>query len=87
MKELIILSGLGLFALASEVFNFRKILFPVVILGLLASITVSVFDWNTNEVVFNMIIADNFALAFNIILSSIALFWFILSKEYQVNDK
>jgi len=29
MKELIILSGLGLFALASEVFNFKKILFQI----------------------------------------------------------
>ena len=40
------ISGLGVFSLLAEIFNVKRILFPVVILGLIAAAVLLVFDWN-----------------------------------------
>jgi NADH-quinone oxidoreductase subunit N len=87
MNAVYILSGLGLFSLLSEIFNFRKILFPVVLLGLLASCAVVIMDWNTSISHFsNMLTFDNFAVAFSAVISFIAFLWFMMSRDYFENN-
>jgi NADH-quinone oxidoreductase subunit N len=87
MNAVYILSGLGLFSLLSEIFNFRKILFPVVLLGLLASGAVVIMDWNTSISHFsNMLTFDNYAVAFSAVISFIAFLWFMMSRDYFENN-
>ena len=52
MKGLFIISGLGIFAMLAEIFKglgLKKILHPVVLLGIIAAFVVNVkFEWNNN---------------------------------------
>ncbi len=86
MKELLLLSGLGVLALVSGLLNLRKIMMPLVLTGLLANIGFCIYDWNSNELVYNMLMMDNFALAFSIIFSATAFLWFISAKDYFADD-
>lgn len=49
MKVILLLSGLGLLALFAELFRFRKILYPLVIIGLLGAIAMAVSYWNFDD--------------------------------------
>jgi NADH-quinone oxidoreductase subunit N len=87
MNAVYVLSGLGIFSLIAEILNFRKILFPVVILGLLASASLLVFDWGTSADYYsNMLKFDNYALAFSAAISVIAMLWFLMSRDYFQNN-
>src|SRR6478609_4689025 len=86
MKELLLVSGLGVLALAAGLFGLRKLFKPIVLLGLLALIGLCIADWDSNEVVYNMLQLDNFALAFTIVSSSIAFLWFISAADYFNDD-
>ena len=82
MKALIILSSLGVISLFAEIFNFKKALFPMVLLGLITAFIFNIFDWNTSLVNFNMMYFDNYALAFIGIMIAIALLWFLMAHNY-----
>ena len=68
MNTLIALSGLGVFCLIAEIFNLRKAIVPVVILGLLAVLGTTLHLWtlgfSANEKYSNMIAADSTSSAF-----------------------
>lgn len=82
MNTLIALSGLGLVTLFSEIFGFKKFIRPLVFIGLLTALVFSVGDWNTNQSLFNnMVLVDNYAVAFSTLLISITLLWFLLSNK------
>lgn len=49
MKVILLLSGLGLLALFAELFRFKKILYPLVLIGLLGAIAVAVSYWNYDD--------------------------------------
>ena len=49
MKELILISLLGIFVLALDVLSLRKLTLPAIALGLLGLMTCCVLDWNHNE--------------------------------------
>jgi len=93
MKSLLLLSGLGISAMLAELFNLKKLLFPIVCLGLLATIGVSFYDWNTDVHLFNnMLRLDNYALLFTASMSFITLLWFIGANDYieletSISDK
>jgi NADH-quinone oxidoreductase subunit N len=85
MKGLLIISGLGLVAMLAEVFRFRRILLPLVLLGLVASYVFNVFEWKeaTSISYFdNMIFFDRTAIAFSGIIIVTAFLWFILANDY-----
>jgi len=86
MKELLLISGLGVLSLLSGLLNLRKGFLAMVVLGLLANIGMSVADWNSNEDVYGMMAMDNFALAFNIVMSVSAILWFLSANSYFNND-
>ncbi|MEX2233377.1 MAG: NADH-quinone oxidoreductase subunit N [Cyclobacteriaceae bacterium] len=87
MNSVFVLSGLGIFSLLAEIFNIKRFLFPVVILGLVASAVLLVFDWNEGTAHYsNMLTFDNYAVAFSITLSLIAMLWFLMSKDYFENN-
>lgn len=83
MNSVFVLSGLGILSLLSEIFNFRRIIFPLVILGLIVSAALLTLEWNTSTSYFsNMLTFDNQAVAFSIAISLIAILWFLMSKDY-----
>jgi len=85
MKEILIISLLGIVVLALDVLKMRKLVLPVIMLGLLGLIGVSIADWGLNETPFaqygGMLTFDNTALSFTIVFASIALLWFILAGD------
>ena len=83
MTTLIILSALGMVTLFSEIFGFKKIMLPVVFAGLAAALAASIYDWNTNIHYLNeMMIVDNYAIAFTTLVIAITIIWFILSPRF-----
>jgi NADH-quinone oxidoreductase subunit N len=88
MSQLLILTGLGLFSMFAEMFNFRKSIYPVVLLGLAALLGSCFMDWNTNATQFyglrldHMINMDHYSLAFTGVIGATALLWFLMSKSY-----
>ncbi len=85
MKGLFIISGLGIIAMLAEIFKFKKLVYPIVIVGILAALGLNMTEWNNNmsiAVFNNMIVFDNFALAFSGVILVVALFWFLIAQDY-----
>lgn len=88
MKELLILSGLGVASLILEIINLRKLILPIIMLGLIACISVCIFDFNKPEDVYSMLFVDNSALIITIILCFTTLCWFAMNlDEFKQNEK
>jgi NADH-quinone oxidoreductase subunit N len=87
MNAVYVLSGLGILSLLAEIFNFRKVLFPIVLAGLVASTFLLVVDWGTDVSYFtNMLRFDNGAVAFSALISVTAFLWFLMSRDYFQNN-
>jgi NADH-quinone oxidoreductase subunit N len=76
---------LGIAVLALDVLKMRKLVLPVIMIGLLGLIGVSIADWGLNETPFaqygGMLTFDNTALSFTIVFATIALLWFLLAGD------
>ena len=89
MKGLFIISGLGILAMLAEIFKFKKILYPLVLLGIIAACVFNFMEWNDNvtiPVFGNMLRFDNVALAFSNVILTTAFLWFILANDYFEHD-
>jgi NADH-quinone oxidoreductase subunit N len=87
MKALIVIALLGVVAMMSEVFRFKKLLLPLVVVGLLAACGLAIGDWNTAVRYYNdMVYFDNYALAFTSLIIVITLLWLMISKGYFVSE-
>ncbi|MBA3971188.1 MAG: NADH-quinone oxidoreductase subunit N [Bacteroidetes bacterium] len=82
MKALVLLSSLGVIALLAEIFSFKKLLYPIVLLGLVITFTLNVFDWDTNRLYFKMMQFDNYAVVFTGLIIVVAFFWFIMAEGF-----
>jgi NADH-quinone oxidoreductase subunit N len=82
MKALVLLSSLGVIALLAEIFSFKKLLYPVVILGLLITFVLNLVDWNTDEMYYGMMRYDNFAVAFSSVLIGVTTLWFVMADGF-----
>ena len=88
MKELLTLSGLGVFAMLAEMFNLKRwLIFPIVLVGLSSCIAFSIHDYYSMEVLWGMLRMDKFAMLFNILMCSLAVLWLALSEEYFETKK
>jgi NADH-quinone oxidoreductase subunit N len=73
----------------AEIFKFKKVLYPLVLIGILAAYALGFTEWNSNyniEMFSNMIRFDNVALAFSGVILATAFFWFILANDYFEKD-
>ncbi len=86
MKELLLLSGLGILSLIAEILNVRKLIYPLVIIGLMLNIGFCVQDFGSNEKIYGMMVLDKVPLAFTILFSFIAILWFTMAKNYFKDD-
>jgi NADH-quinone oxidoreductase subunit N len=87
MNALFIICGLGVMSLLAEIINFKKWLTAFIVIGLLAGAGVIMLDWNTAHRYFNdMVVFDNTSIAFTILISIIAVFWFVSARSYFVSQ-
>ncbi|HNP47985.1 MAG TPA: NADH-quinone oxidoreductase subunit N [Bacteroidia bacterium] len=83
MTTLIVLSALGLVCLFSEILGFRKLLHPIVLIGLLASFVTNLMDWNNGAHLFNeMVVIDNYSVAFMGLMIGITFIWCLMSPDF-----
>lgn len=83
MKALILLSCLGVIALLAEILSFKKLLYPIVLIGLVTIFILNIFDWQLNEpVYYGMMRYDDFAVAFSSVLIGITALWFIMAEGF-----
>lgn len=83
MKALILLSSLGVITLLAEIFSFKRLLYPFVLLGLAATFVVNLFDWNlTQNTFFGMMQYDHFAVGFTSVILIVAFLWFLMSDSF-----
>lgn len=89
MKGLLIISALGIIAMLAEIFKFKKLLLPIVLLGIVAAYAFNFMEWNTSMSISyfdNMIAFDKIGIAFSGIILATAFFWFILANDYFEED-
>lgn len=89
MKGLLIISGLGILAMLAEIFRFKKLLLPIVLIGIVAAYAFNFMEWKTATSISyfdNMIAFDKPAIAFSGIILATAFFWFILANDYFEED-
>ena len=83
MNALYVICGLGFLSLVAEIANLKKYLASVIILGLIAAVALAVSDWSTSVHYFNdMVVFDNFSLAFTSLIIVVSIFWFWMSGDY-----
>jgi NADH-quinone oxidoreductase subunit N len=85
MKGLLIISGLGILAMLAQIFNLKKLLLPVVLLGIVGAYALNFLEWKSGMNISyfsNMISFDKPAIAFSGIILATAFFWFILANDY-----
>ena len=82
MQTLIAISGLGVFCLIAEIFNLRKLLVPVAIIGLLTILGLNLTVFSTPESFYNnMIVVDKFSVAFSSLFILLTLFLVALTHD------
>ncbi len=89
MKGLFIISALGVLAMLAEIFKFKKLLYPLVLIGILGAYATNFMEWNNYydiPMFSNMIRFDNVALVFSGVILTTAFFWFILANDYFEQD-
>jgi len=83
MKALILLTSLGILSLLGEIFSFKKLLYPIVLVGLIITFVVNALDWNlAQNTFFGMMKYDNYAVAFTSVIIVISFLWFLMSENY-----
>ena len=83
MNTLIAISGLGVFCLIAEIFNLRKLLVPVAVLGLLAILGLTISEFNTPASFYNnMIVVNKFSVAFSSLFIILTIFLVALSGDF-----
>lgn len=91
MQTIIAIAALGVFSLIAEIFNLRKALVPVTIIGLLAILGITLnlwsFDPSFDSQFTSMIVVDKFSSAFSSLFIILTIFLIALSsdvyKEHQ----
>lgn len=83
MNALLVICGLGVFSLIAEIINIKKWLTAVILLGLVAAVITVAMEWGSTVSYFSdMLLFNNFSLAFTglILVTSIAWFW--MARDY-----
>ena len=88
MNTLLAIVGLGIFTLIAEIFNFRKAIVPITIIGLLAILGLTVSEFNSPASFYNnMIVVDKFSVAFSSLFIILTIFLVVLSHDVYKNHQ
>lgn len=84
MYTLIAIAGLGILCLIAEIFNARKAIVPVTIVGLLAILGLTATEFNTTASYYNnMIVVDNFSTSFSCLFIILTIFLVAMSPNFH----
>jgi NADH-quinone oxidoreductase subunit N len=82
MNTLIAIAGLGVFCLIAEIFNLRKLLVPVAVIGLLTILGLNLTEFSAPGSFYNnMIVVDKFSVAFSSLFILLTVFLLALSQD------
>lgn len=91
MKTLIYTSGLGIVCMLAEMFNLRKGVVPLAVVGLLAIFGITVLDINIINIqpstFNNMLLNDSFGTAFSALLLFLGALLITLSTSFYANEE
>ena len=88
MTTLIAIIGLGVLCLIFEIFDFRKAIIPVTIIGLLAILGLTVSDYDMPQNYYNnMIQVTNFSVTFSSLFIILTVFLVALSYNFYENHQ
>ncbi len=83
MNTIIAIIALGVFCLLAEIFNLKKIIVPVAIVGLLAILGFSWYSYNGEASFYNnMIVQNKFTLSFSSLFILLTIFLLAMSSEF-----
>ncbi|MCD0487523.1 NADH-quinone oxidoreductase subunit N [Pedobacter sp. MC2016-14] len=86
MNIIITITVTALLVLYAGLFNAKKALLPLTLIGLLTSLAFVFCSWNADESFYGMMRMDNFALAFSGITILGSIFIFLLTQNYFAKD-
>ncbi len=89
MNTLIAIAGLGIICLIAEIFNLRKAIVPVTIIGLVAILGLTLADLNVAETSYynNMVVVNKYSVAFSSLFILLTIFLVALSPDFHKNHK
>ncbi|MDR6845292.1 NADH-quinone oxidoreductase subunit N [Flavobacterium granuli] len=88
MTTLIAIIGLGVLCLILEIFDFRKAIIPITIIGLLAILGLTVSEFNSPATYYNnMITVSNFSVSFSSLFIVLTIFLVALSHNFYDNHQ
>ena len=88
MKALVLLSSLGLITLLAEIFSFKKVLFPVILIGLAAIFGLILNTWGEPiQTYFNMMRFDSISIGFSLVMILVTMLWFLLFSSFANNKE
>lgn len=88
MNTLIAIIGLGVLCLLFEIFNLRKAIVPVTIIGLLGVLGLSISEFDSTQGHYNnMIIVSKFSSAFSCLFIVLTIFLVALSHDFYENHQ
>jgi NADH-quinone oxidoreductase subunit N len=88
MNTIIALSVVAILTLFLGAFNYKKLLLPTVIFGLLIAGGLIILDWGNSDRFFgNMLITDNFTYAFSLVMIFSTILVFLFSNQYYRASK
>ena len=83
MNTLIAITGLGVLCLLFEILNLRKIIVPMTVIGLLAILGLTVYEFDLNKNYYNnMVVVDHFSMAFSALFIVLTIFLVTLSDDF-----
>lgn len=83
MNTLIAITVLGIICLLAEIFNLRKAIIPVTVIGLLAALGLTINDFGVTESYYNnMIVVNNFTVTFSSLFIVLTIFLVTLSHNF-----
>ncbi len=87
MNTLIAITGLGLICLVAEIFNFRKAIVPVTVIGLLAILAMPYMNIPDAGNFNNMIVTENYGSAFTMLFIVLTIFLVALTPDFHKEHK
>jgi NADH-quinone oxidoreductase subunit N len=83
MNAFYIICGLGVASLVAEIINLKKWLVVLMMAGIAAAAVLISFEWNTTLHYFSdMLVIDNTAIAFTILICGVAILWFWMMLHF-----
>ncbi len=83
MNALYVICGLGVLSLIAEIVSLKKWLIVILTLGIALAGSLAIMDWDTNVHYYSdMVIFDNFAIAFSALICVVAVLWFWMANAY-----